>query len=258
MTSDLCQAYETQGFLSQSFDLANPFAMEGLVADSAAFEAEVATLRAQGRRTVPYRITDAIRAVAHDAALVEVMTTLLGSSDWVMWGSNIRIGTPNEAHQWHVDIESVHWPSITVAVGVKGCREENATRVISGSQAIPVVTLEAVDQAQDEAVLRAARTKGKTDAQILSPQGFGDGKFFVFDARAWHAGVPNQSNDRCILFMHYQRADALRVPQMKDYSKGTFFRHPAPFIDGTGRANPKVSAGPYASRLERLAVRWRL
>lgn len=208
-------------------------------------------MRAAGQFSVPYLVTDAIQAVAFDPAIVDVVTAILDDPDWVMWGANVRDGTPNAAHEWHVDMESVYWPSITVAVGVAGCTPGNATRLIPGSHLVDVTALDAIDASDDAAVVAAAG--GRAPKHIT---GFGDGTFFAFNARSWHCGNVAASNARCVLFMHYHRASDLRVPQMMDYRHQSFHRYAAAFVDGTGgRAQRRVAPGPYASRLAKVAMR---
>ena len=245
-------AYIDTGMIPQSFELSNLAPLPRLLSDAQLFEDAVAELRSKGQHSVPYLTTDAIRTTASDPAITSVVAEVLGTDEWVMWGANIRNGTPNEAHLWHVDLESCFWPSLTVVVGVSGCTEENATWVVPGSQNFDVAALEAVDMGQRDAVMGAARGCDPDVADPVRSEAFGDGRFYIFDARAWHAGNAAASNSRCALFMHYHRASDLRVPQMKDYRHQSFYRRAASYIDGSrSGANTSVALGPHAGRVER-------
>jgi hypothetical protein len=142
----------------------------------------------------------------------------------VMWGPNIQRQVPNAAGRWHVDIESWHWPTVTVVVGLAGCTAGNATRCIAGSH---VLSRQPPTTVSDAVALRNARAiDGRCDA-ICQFEGFGDGFFYVFNARAWHRGDHVAAGERLVLFLHYQLAQDPRVPYMKDYRHGTWFDTPA-------------------------------
>jgi|SoiMethySBSTD1v2_1073268.scaffolds.fasta_scaffold1755110_1 hypothetical protein len=125
--------YRERGFLAQARPLADPSVLPALLADEPAFAAALESIHAEGRRGVPYLLTDAIRRVARDATILATVETILGPREWVMWGANIRRATPNQAQAWHVDLESLLWPTVTVAIGLAGCTPESATSCIPGT-----------------------------------------------------------------------------------------------------------------------------
>nr|WP_246409521.1 phytanoyl-CoA dioxygenase family protein [Granulicella aggregans] len=209
--------YRALGFVAQACPLADTSILPALLADEPVFTSALASLRAEGRNAVPYLETDAIRRVAQDSAIVSVVETILGTQDLVMWGANIRRSTPNQASAWHVDLESLLWPTVTVGIGLEGCTQESATWCLPGTH-------------------RLRQAPPLTDAEVLShgePEqiaGFGDGYFYTFDARVWHRGDPTTSQERVMLFIHYQRASAPRIPMMEDYILQTFSTDAAPFF----------------------------
>ena len=190
--------YRTQGFLPQSFPLSDPSILPALLTDEARFTEALAQSAASGTQSVPYLLTDAICRVAQDPALIHQVESLLGTPHWVMWGPNIRRATPNQAHNWHVDLESLLWPTLTVAIGLSGCTPESATWVIPGTHH-----------------LQQPPPPNPENAQQIT--GFGDARFYLFNARLWHKGDPNFSHNRVVLFLHYQHASAPRIPLMLDY-----------------------------------------
>jgi hypothetical protein len=236
--SDRRARFEMAGMLSDALPLADPSPLPALRADAALYSRAVQDLKTAGKKRVPYFTTEAVRAVARDPAVLEVVTDLLGDDAWVMWGANIQQETPNAAGDWHVDMESWLWPSLTVVVGLSGCTPGNATQLIPGSHRLEI-SPDAVKGARDDAaILAAARTAGRQCDAIEQIRGFGDGRFYVFDAKTWHSGAGAASAGRLALFLHYQRASDPRVPYMKDYTRQTFFREAADYIDGSPAGAP--------------------
>lgn len=237
--------YEADGFLSEAMGLADPSVLPALCADAPLYRDAVEELRAAGKKRVPYFTTEAVRAVAHDPAIIAVVTDILGTDAWVMWGANIQENTPNAAGHWHVDMESWIWPTITVAVGLRGCAAANATRLIPGSHRLaqwPGTLPAGADDAAVLAVTRAADPKCDRAQQI---EGFGDGRFYVFNAKTWHSGTSAASHGRLALFFHYQRATDPRIPLMKDYTRQTFFKTAADYIDGSPPGAPRANIALY-------------
>lgn len=229
-TIDVRSEYESTGMVRQALPLADQEILERLRADAPRFANAVAEMREQNLRRVPYEFTPAIEQVAADPALTGVIEQILDDERWVAWGANIQIGTPNAAHEWHTDIESDHWPTITVAIGLSGCREENATRYLPGSHRFPASPQECGDPTDDELVLATARMLDSRTQEIVRFVGFGDGRFTIFDASGWHCGDAEPSADRLALFLHYQRADDPRIPYMRDFTTNSWFEEAAAFM----------------------------
>ena len=195
---------------------------------------------------MPYLETDAIRCVAEDAAVVSVVEAILGTRNCVMWGANIRRATPNQASVWHVDLESLLWPTVTVGIGLEGCTPTSATWCVPGThrlrQAPPLTEAEVLSHGRPEQIA-----------------GFGDGCFYTFDARVWHRGDPTTSQERVMLFLHYQRAKDPRIPMMEDYVRQTFSTNAAPFFALATRERlcTRVAKIPWWYRWQRLKSRIR-
>jgi len=230
--------YRERGFLGAAIPLADPSVVPSLLADEPLFDQAVQAIQAEGRRTVPYLVTDAIRRVAQDPAILHTVEAVLGTRNWVMWGANIRRATPNAAHVWHVDLESLLWPTVTVAIGLAGCSPQSSTWCLPGTH-----LLRTPPPLAEADVLR-----GRRPEQIA---GFGDACFYVFDARVWHRGDPAHSRQRVMLFTHYQRASDPRIPLMVDYVRQTFAAEPSPYFTTVPPANvcTDLAQVPYRHRL---------
>ena len=255
--------YEATGMLRSAQPLADPSVLERVSADAPWFAAAVDELRRTGRHRVPYAFTPALEELARDPALVAVVEEILGDDRWVAWGANIQIGTPNAAFEWHNDIESMFWPSITVVVGISGCTADNATRYVPGSHRLPVGPPSSGDPTDGELVLALARELDPRCDSVVRFDGFGDGMFTVFDANGWHRGDAVASTDRLAAFLHYQRADDLRIPYMSDFTTGSWFDEPAaylpnPCLEGDierGVAPPPGGDRPSRGGLARVVAR---
>jgi len=260
-TSKLAVTWKVKGMVPGSFALRNSETVAALQQDLPMYLTEIERMRAQSLFRVPYLLTPSIINAANDRAILEVVRAVLETDDIVMWGPNLQTGTPNEAGMWHTDIESWLWPTATVAVGLAGCRQENATHCIPGSQnfeyqpwAVPPW-----DNTSSEKVLQGAKSLDESCDQIVSFDGFANGRFYVFDAKCWHAGAESKSVGRELLFLHYSKADDPRIPYMKDYEKKTWFDFPATWVRiGDVRVNETLYSvegknyrGP-ATRGERL------
>jgi hypothetical protein len=221
---------DEHGFAHDALPLAEPSVVPAVLADAAKFDAAVADLAAQGHHRVPYALTAAIARMAHDPGIVAAAEDCLQTDRWVMWGANIRRDTPNAAHRWHLDLESFLWPTLTVGVGLQGCSAGSATWFIPGAHRIGRGPRESEADGGDAAVLAAARGEEPRCGEPLRVAGFGDASFYVFNARCWHRGDPAASAGRVMLFLHYQRADARRVPFMLDYRRSRWSREAAPYL----------------------------
>jgi hypothetical protein len=245
--------YRARGFLRESFALSAPTLLPQLCRDVAPFDAELAEWRALGHARVPYLFTEAIERVAHDAAIISVIEALLGTDAWVVWGPNILRETPHAASRWHVDLESRYWPSVTVAVGLSGCSPPTAIWCLPGTHLLSRAPAWSGHASDTDGVLRSAR---RTKPEVGAPEqfaAFADGRFYVFDARTWHRGDPGPAAERLVLFLHYQAADARRVPLMLDHIRHRWSRQAAAYLAGPG-AIPETMVAPVPLRERALAV----
>jgi hypothetical protein len=233
--------YRQRGFLRQARPLADATVLPALLADEPVFAQALESMRTENRHGVPYLLTEAIRRATQDAAILAVVEAILGTREWVMWGANIRRATPNQAHTWHVDLESLLWPTVTVAIGMEGCTPESATWCIPGTHRS--------GKGPD------AETAAHGSAEQIA--GFGDGHFYVFDARVWHRGDPETSRERVVLFVHYHRADEPRIPLMVDYERLLWANEPCPYFSNAApdRVCTGLAALPWRHQLHRWANR---
>jgi len=244
--------YEADGLVRRCRELADTSIVNELAQKAPRFEAAAQDYKRQGVNRVPYFFTPAIEQAARDANLLGAVAEVLGKDEpWVAWGPNVRASTPNEANRWHVDLESWIWPgSVTAVVGLSGCSEQNATRCIPGSHRLDKAPHCAGDDTDSDAVTRKARSLDERCGDVESFNGFGDGRFYLFDARCWHQGDPRTGAGVTRLFIHYQRASDPRVPHMADYERRAWLDEPAPFIESqSGAASTRLYSVPWKERL---------
>jgi len=223
----LREEYETDGLIRSSFPLADGRLVEELRKDVPRCLVEVTRNKEDKLFRVPYMLTQSIVNATHDMNILRVVSAALGTDELVMWGPNIQRGTPNEAALWHTDIESWFWPSLTVAVGLHGCSQENSTICVPGTHKFPVQPWSVAHNWKNEDILAAANHIDPACDRIENFRDFGPGRFYVFNAKTWHCGVPLVSGTRELLFLHYQRASDPRIPYFKNYNQCTWFDFPA-------------------------------
>lgn len=208
-----------------------------------------------GRSTVPYGLTPEIEKVACDPAIVRVVEAILRTPDWVVWGANVRAATPNQAQLWHIDLESWYWPTITVAVGVAGNDAHTAPWLLPGTA--PLSTHPSGSEAADDDHVVAMAAKLGVEAQPQQPSGMDDAHFVAFDAKTWHRGDPLASQNRVMLFLHYQPAAHRRVPLMVDHARHVWTRRPAPYWTPPGVESVAEAATIPLRERARRASKWR-
>ncbi len=250
--------FRERGFLRESFALADPSLLPELCRDAARFDAQLDEWNAAGRSGIPYLFTEAIERVARDAAIRAVVEAVLGTDAWVVWGPAIFREAPDAAARWHVDLDARYWPSVSVAVGLSGCSPETVLSYLPGTHRLEATPLSWSNGADTERVLRRARRASPDCGAPEETRGFGDGRFYVFDGKTWHRGAPGTTTTRLILFLHYQDANADRVPLMLDYKRHRWSREPSPFLAGPAAAPvTAVAALPVRERvLDRLGRLW--
>ncbi len=251
----LREQLEEDGFVHDALPLADPRVVPAVIDDAGTFDAALAQIAARGVHQVPYLLTDAITRITHDARIVAAAEEYLQTDRWVMWGANIRRDTPNEAHRWHLDLESFLWPTLTVGIGLQGCHPAAATWFIPGAHRIGRGPRAAEADGGDAAVLAAARAEDRRCGAPTAVAGFGDERFYVFNARCWHRGEQAASVGRMMLFLHYQRADARRVPYLLDYRRNTWSREAAPYLVSPAAVGVDTAVARPPLR-HRAAVAW--
>jgi hypothetical protein len=222
--------WDTTGLIRDTFPLADTSVIPGLLADLPMYRTEIVRNRQDELFRIPYLLTESIIRAAYDPNILAVVSELLGTDELVMWGPNIQSGTPNEADLWHTDVEAWLWPSVSVFVGLEGCTLENTTKCIPHSFKAPAQPWFAANNRSDAATLEAARALCTDCTEIARFRGFGDGRFYVFNAKCWHAGVQQASVGRKMLFFHYDKASNPRMPYMKNYIERTWFDYPAVYL----------------------------
>ena len=228
---NLRNEYTDTGMIRQCFQVEDKSLLEQIKEDYYLhFQSPIEEFKRNGINRVPYKITESITRIAHDPNIDLVVKSIFKNEPWVMWGPNIQLGTPNRAYQWHVDFESNNFPTVTVMIGVEGCSSDNATTCIPYTHQLSRRPGDKWHELDPEVLVQnTVRLDPRCDKAVRFKE-FGNGKFYAFNAKTWHAGDISTSGQRMILILHYQKASDLRIPMMKDYSKGRWFDYPAPYI----------------------------
>jgi|GEM_PF-3110759 len=251
----IADALQQHGFVADCLSLADTSILPVLQDEIGHYDAALQRLERDGIAGVPYLTTAGVRRLLCDAALGATVNAALGTDQWVMWGANMRRGSPNQAHRWHVDLESVLWPSVTLALALEACTEDSATWFIPGTHRLrrgPGTRVRDCTRTSD--VLAAARASRFPCDAPRQAAGFSPGRFCLFDAATWHKGAGIDDVERTVLYLHVHRATERRIPLMIDYRRGQWSREAAPWVAGPGcrEVNPVVNGPPLGHRLGRL------
>ena len=147
--------------------------------------------------------------VAAHPAIVGRVASLLGP-DLIAWGLTLTRSMPGGVHRWHVDIEHMHWPGVSVYIGLQNSDLDSALKVLEGSQHLGMRP-QALGAKDDSSALAAVRTR-IPDAEVVRTP-VRPGEFFLFHGQLWHASHNTGKNVRIAMIIHYSRPDAwVRIP----------------------------------------------
>ncbi len=147
--------------------------------------------------------------VASHPAIVTRVASILGP-DVIAWGLTLTRSAPGAVHRWHVDIEHLRWPGVSVYIGLQNSSLHSTLKVLSGSQ-----RMAARPQAfgvQDDASALAAVRPEVPEADIVRVP-LQPGEFFLFDGRLWHGSHNTGAKVRIAMIIHYSRPDVrVQIP----------------------------------------------
>ncbi|HEY3645545.1 MAG TPA: phytanoyl-CoA dioxygenase family protein [Gammaproteobacteria bacterium] len=147
--------------------------------------------------------------VASHPAIVGRVASLLGP-DLIAWGLTLTRSAPGGVHRWHVDIEHMHWPGVSVYIGLENNDLDSTLKVLEGSQRVGARP-QAFGVKDDDGALATVRSK-VPDAKVLRVP-VRPGEFFLFHGQLWHASHNTGGNIRVAMIIHYSRPDArVRIP----------------------------------------------
>lgn len=147
--------------------------------------------------------------VACHPAIVGRVASLLGP-DLIAWGLTLTRSAPGGVHRWHVDVEHMHWPGVSVYVGLQNNDQDSTLKVLEGSQ-LMAARPQAFGVRDDATALAAVRTR-VPEATILRVPAQ-PGEFFLFHGQLWHASHNTGDKLRIAMIIHYSRPDArIRIP----------------------------------------------
>ena len=149
----------------------------------------------------------AFHDLARHPALVAAVTARLGS-DVLAWGVSVMRKGPDERHPWHIDVEHIDWPGVSIFLGLSGTvPQRSGLKFISGSHRLPPPP----PGLDDAGALELARTA--LPAATLDYPPLGDGEFLLFDGPVWHASHNSGDGIRLAAILQYCAPSArVRIP----------------------------------------------
>jgi ectoine hydroxylase-related dioxygenase (phytanoyl-CoA dioxygenase family) len=142
-------------------------------------------------------------------AIVRRVASVLGP-DVIAWGLTLTRSVPGGTHRWHLDIEHLRWPGVSVYIGLVNNDQDSTLKVLRGSHRMP--ERPQVYGVEDDASALAAVRPTVPGAEIVRTP-IGPGEFLLFDGRLWHASHNTGPNTRIAMIIHYSRPDArVQIP----------------------------------------------
>ncbi len=143
-------------------------------------------------------------ALTSHPSIVERVASVLGP-DLIAWGVTTILLKPGQAHRWHVDLEHVQWPGVSVFIGVQGNATATNLKVITRSHRVAELPQKlGVDS--DAAALTACRARaGDCSLEVMDVK---VGEFSLFDGRLWHGSGNTTAQPRIAIIAQYARPDA--------------------------------------------------
>ncbi len=160
--------------------------------------------------------------VARHPAIVGRVASLLGP-DILAWSFTINSYFPGKVHPWHVDVEHLRWPGVSVFLGLRNITIKSTLKVISGSQRIRQLP-EEFGVVDDESAL-AACLKFVPDAELVRVP-IREGEFFIFDGPIWHGSQNMSFKLRSAAIIQYCRPDQ-KITAPINYGRSVQW-HPVP------------------------------
>ena len=142
-------------------------------------------------------------------AIVRRVASILGP-DVIAWGLTLTRSMPGGVHRWHVDIEHLRWPGVSVYIGLVNSDLDSALKVLTGSHRMPEKPQ--AYGVNDDAGALAAVSPAVPEAEIVRMP-LRPGEFFLFDGRLWHGSHNTGPNIRLAMIIHYSRPDVrVQIP----------------------------------------------
>src|SRR5579885_2753912 len=147
--------------------------------------------------------------VACHPAIVGRVASVLGP-DLIAWGLTLTRSQPGSVHRWHVDIEHMRWPGMSVYIGLENNDLDSTLKVLEGSHRMGERP-QAFGVQDDAGALEAvcARVPGAKVLRVpLQP-----GEFFLFHGQLWHGSHNSGAKVRIAMIIHYSRPDVrVQIP----------------------------------------------
>jgi phytanoyl-CoA dioxygenase PhyH len=146
----------------------------------------------------------AFRASVAHHSVVSRVSSLLGP-DVLAWGATTTVRRPGQIHRWHVDVEHIRLPGVTVFIGLQHTTPESSLQLIECSHHINAIPQTLGIRSDKEAL---AASKALEPRSRLVTVAMSQGEFFIFDGRVWHGSHNTGPDTRLAIVAQYSRPDA--------------------------------------------------
>jgi len=171
--------------------------------------ADEAMLRARPWFKSKHAHVPAFFQIASHPAIVGRVGELLGG-DVMIWGCTTTVRVPTQRHRWHVDVEHIDWPGITVFLGLAGASPESSLTVMKSSHRTGWAPQDHGVETDEDALRLSRSVAPECELSTLEVT---PGRFFILDGLLWHSSINRTAGTRIAVIAQYSRPDArVRIP----------------------------------------------
>ena len=145
-------------------------------------------------------ISQHMRKLACDKNILKCVKKVLGPNV-LLWGSSINLKKPMESHRWHIDVEHLEWPGVSVFVGMQGTSDQSTLDVLVGSHKFNNKNISFKTKFTNNDILNLASsitTNPKIEKLPIKDNGFS-----LFSGELWHGSLNETNNNRYAVILQY-------------------------------------------------------
>jgi len=178
----------------------------------------------------------AVRKLASSPRILERVSSILGK-DLMLWGAQVIFQKPKVKHKWHIDAESVRWPTVNVWVALQNVTKRSTVSVLTGSHEIesgPRILKEHNEggRGDEELLSKAQALNPSCELKALLVK---NGGFYMFNGKCWHSSCNDTNETRATLLFQYSPPSAeILIPRsFSSHIEWHSYKPPCILVSGT-------------------------
>ncbi|MEO7815049.1 MAG: phytanoyl-CoA dioxygenase family protein [Sphingomicrobium sp.] len=163
--------------------------------------------------------------LGHHPTIVSRVSAVLGK-DVLLWGSALITRHPGQVHRWHVDVEHMAWPGVSVFIGLEGVQPGlSGLKFIRHSHRFATGPATSISDELALALARQAEPRCALDYPPIT-----DNEFLLFSGRIWHGSVNRSTTVRHAAILQYSVPSSRTAIPLNFDPPITWSRHAPPCV----------------------------